>query len=185
MTEAENIQNQLNRLTSSYQEEAQRRAAWGKNEFRTWSDGYNDTIRITQQRLAEAKGQEELLKQEEYNKNHPLEVLQNQLNNEINTLTRIQQTSSVALGRAPGALQDLQNAIQEQLKNVDFAKAAIFKFMTPPAPEKIIPNNEIIGPDLVPQTVNPGQVNKIPLLPIAAGVGVIILAVALSKRRKR
>ena len=57
--------------------------------------------------------------------------------------------------------------------------------ITPPS-EKVIPNNEIIGPDLVPaQTINPGQVNKIPLLPIAAGVGIIILAVALTKRRKR
>ena len=47
--------------------------------------------------------------------------------------------------------------------------------------EKIIPNNQIIGPDLVPT----GQVNKIPLLPIAAGIGILILAVTLSQRRKK
>ena len=52
--------------------------------------------------------------------------------------------------------------------------------------EKVIPNNEIIGPDLVPaQTTAPGQVSKIPILPIAAGVGIIILVVALSKRKRK
>ena len=47
--------------------------------------------------------------------------------------------------------------------------------------EKIIPNNQIIGPDLVPT----GQVNKIPLLPIAVGVGVLILIAAIAKRKRR
>ena len=48
------------------------------------------------------------------------------------------------------------------------------------APNKVIENNQIIGPPLVS-----GQTNKIPILPIVAGVGIIILAVALSKRKKR
>ena len=76
---------------------------------------------------------------------------------------------------------------KETFYNEELAKEQ--GIITAPPPEKVIPNNTILGPDLVPkeitQIINPGQVNKIPLLPIAAGVGIIILAVALTKRRKR
>ena len=48
------------------------------------------------------------------------------------------------------------------------------------APNKVIENNQIIGPPLVS-----GQTNKIPILPIVAGVGVLILIGALAKKRKR
>ena len=70
----------------------------------------------------------------------------------------------------------LQNAIQFEKDNPP-----------PPEPVKVIPNNEIIGPDLVPvQTVAPtGQINKIPVLPIVAGVGILIVAGALLKKRKK
>jgi len=57
--------------------------------------------------------------------------------------------------------------------------------------EKVIPNNDIIGPSLAPQQITtqtpiqtPGQVNKIPIFPIAVGVGILIITVALTKRRK-
>ena len=51
-------------------------------------------------------------------------------------------------------------------------------------PTKTISNNQILGPPLIP-TQTPGAINKIPILPIVAGVGVLVLAGVLLKKRKR
>ena len=59
----------------------------------------------------------------------------------------------------------------------------------------IIPNNPTPAPvaepttkltmsQLIPQTTT-SQTNKIPLLPIAAGVGVLLLILAVAKRKKK
>ena len=74
-------------------------------------------------------------------------------------------------------------------------KQTVFELLTtniisPPISPPIIPNNTTLGPPVAEPTIKlepiiPGQVNKIPILPIAAivGAGILIFAVVRKKRK--
>ena len=110
-------------------------------------------------------------------------------NAQLQRLSDLAKAESIRTSTAP---RYTVNGVQEILKGIgpleeQLAKLEAFKKSIADTLDleklhtKTIPNNTIPGEPLV----STGQAKQIPIIPIAAGVGILILIVALTKRRKR